>query len=132
MSGKTIKILENFDPDKNYKIHIRKQIISVLSKLEKSSCQCLYWFYFIFRAKMAFGFYAWLTYCPYRGVISTFSRLVSDSIFWLVSFITLVHCGIYLVCCFIFNMITSVMFCKVIMSYLSFCLYINEITRICR
>jgi len=36
MSGKTIEILENFDPDKNYKIHIRKQIISVLSKLEKS------------------------------------------------------------------------------------------------
>lgn len=36
MKGKTIEILEDFDPDKNYKIHIRKQIALVLSKLEKS------------------------------------------------------------------------------------------------
>lgn len=35
MSKKTIEILENFDPKKNYKIHIRKQISKVLSKLEK-------------------------------------------------------------------------------------------------
>jgi len=40
MKGKTIEILEKFDPDKNYKIHIRKQIGIVLSKLEKSE-QCL-------------------------------------------------------------------------------------------
>jgi len=35
MSKKTIEILENFDPKKNYKVHIRKQISKVLSKLEK-------------------------------------------------------------------------------------------------
>lgn len=35
MPGKIIEIIDNFDPDKNYKIHIRKQIITVLSKLEK-------------------------------------------------------------------------------------------------
>jgi len=35
MSGKTIEILEDFDPNKNYKTHIRKQIATVLSKLQK-------------------------------------------------------------------------------------------------
>ena len=35
MSGKTIEILEEFDPNKNYKTHVRKQIAMVLSKLEK-------------------------------------------------------------------------------------------------
>ena len=35
MAGKTIEVLENYNPDKNYKIHIRKQIATVLSKLEK-------------------------------------------------------------------------------------------------
>jgi len=37
MKGKTIEILNDFNPDKNYKIHIRKQISLVLSKLEKGS-----------------------------------------------------------------------------------------------
>ena len=35
MTGKVIEILEDFDPNKNYKIHIRKQIVAVLLKLEK-------------------------------------------------------------------------------------------------
>ncbi len=35
MVGKTIEILEDFDPDKNYKTHVRKQIAIVLSKLQK-------------------------------------------------------------------------------------------------
>ena len=35
LSKKTIEILENFDPKKDYKVHIRKQISKVLSKLEK-------------------------------------------------------------------------------------------------
>jgi len=36
MKGKTIEILENYDPNKKYNIHVRKQIVSVLSKLEKN------------------------------------------------------------------------------------------------
>jgi len=36
MAAKTIEILEDFDPDKDYKTHIRKQIMIVLSKLEKN------------------------------------------------------------------------------------------------
>ncbi len=35
MSGKTIEVLDDFDANKNYKVHIRKQIVQVLSKLEK-------------------------------------------------------------------------------------------------
>ncbi len=35
LTKKTIEILENFDPKKDYKVHIRKQISQVLLKLEK-------------------------------------------------------------------------------------------------
>ncbi len=37
MRGKTIEILDDFQPDKKYKIHIRNQISKVLSKLEKGN-----------------------------------------------------------------------------------------------
>ena len=37
MKGKTIEILDEYNPDKKYKIHIRKQISLVLSKLEKGN-----------------------------------------------------------------------------------------------
>ena len=41
MTGKTIEIIDSFDPDKKYKIHIGKQIISVSSKLEKHEVELL-------------------------------------------------------------------------------------------